>query len=61
MVQAGRIIDQIRMCSAFRNSYIVALRGGSTWQFRMPLYRIVIDEVHGAQDQGSSRMWWRTL
>ena len=64
MIQAGGVVGLIRVCSAFRNSYSIALRNGSTWRFRMPLYRIVFrgrsntgSEVWVSVGDGGKKHW----
>jgi hypothetical protein len=40
ILQAGKSIGRIRMCSLFRNKYAIEMDGANPWIFRMPLYTI---------------------
>lgn len=40
LMEAGRIIGRVRMCSLFRNKYAIDIDGVDSWTFHMPLFTI---------------------
>jgi hypothetical protein len=40
ILRSGTVIGSIKMCSLFRNKYVIAIDQVNVWTFRMPLYTI---------------------
>jgi len=40
IMEAGRIIGTVKMCSVFRNKYAIDIDRVNSWTFRMPLFTI---------------------
>jgi len=40
IMEAGRIIGRVKMCSVFRNKYAIDIDPVNSWTFRMPLFTI---------------------
>ncbi len=66
IIEAGRVIGRIRMCSIFRNKYAIDIDGVDSWTFRMPLFtvRFFADSSAGREiwvAVGPSKMEWNIL
>jgi hypothetical protein len=66
IIEAGRIIGRVRMCSPFRNKYAIDIDRVNSWTFRMPLFTIRFfgDSSTGPEIWvvvGPSKMEWSVL
>lgn len=66
IMEAGRIIGRVKMCSVFRNKYAIDIDPVNSWTFRMPLFTIRFfgDSRSGPEiwvAVGPSKMEWRVL
>jgi hypothetical protein len=66
IMEAGRIIGRVRMCSVFRNKYAIDIDRVNSWTFRTPLFTIRFfgDSRSGPEiwvAVGPSKMEWSVL
>jgi hypothetical protein len=66
IMEAGRIVGRVKMCSVFRNKYTIEIDRVNSWTFRMPLFtiRFLGDSRFGREiwvAVGPSKMEWSVL